>query len=122
MKNIKQIESRIKSIILVLSELNKQFPKNPLINQLDEHINVLMDDIADGLSFNRSDETAPKHKVSDAVKLTIARKAKLHILTEVRKDLEYQLANRCKLENQKETVEQSIKYIDRKLGYYKKGL
>lgn len=122
MKNIKQIESRIKTIVLVLSELNKQFPKNPLINQLDEHINFIMDDISDGLSFNRSDETAPKHKVLDAVKLTIARKAKLHILTEVRKDLEYQLANRCKLENQKETVEQSIKYIDRKLGYYKKGL
>ena len=116
---LKQIESRIKTIVSVLSELNKSFPKNPLINKLDEEINFLMDDITEQqLSFNRSD----KNKVSDEVKLKIATKAKLHILTEVRKDLEYQLANRCNLENQKEAVHQSIKYVDRKLGYYKKNV
>jgi hypothetical protein len=114
---LKEIENRTKTIVSLLSELNKQFPKNLLINKLDEEINFLMDDLSEQPDFFNNNQ-----KVSNETKIEIATKAKLHVLSEVKKDLEFQIKNRCSLENQKTTVEQSIKYVDRKVNYYKNNL
>lgn len=109
----KKTEERLKTIFGLLSQINKSFPKNNLVESLDEQLSYLLDD----LTVQQTNDSKP---VTNKLEASI--KAKLQVLSEVKKDLNYQKENKCKLDNQEKTVNLTISYVDRKIKYYKEQL
>jgi ribonuclease I len=118
----KELNEYFAQLMSISNDLRKSGSDNKLLEKLEIKIIQLADFINDN-NFNDTNNTIPviteksnQHDLNNTLRISI--KAKLTVLEDVIRDLNYQKEHKSNLENQQKSVNLATSYVNRKIKYY----
>lgn len=117
----KELNEYFAQLMSISNDLRKSGSDNKLLEKLEIKIIQLADFINDN-DFNNNNTipviTEKSNEIDLNNTLRISIKAKLTVLEDVIRDLNYQKEHKSNLENQQKSVNLATSYVNRKIKYY----